>query len=487
MSRRLANLGLIAIAALGVGCASPTVKLIGRPAGRVSLPLRGVYTATVRAPFIGPVRGQLTAEPTPTGFAANSRPGIAWSMIGGFQGFLGQIFTPFLFPSGVIVTWTSSVPEGTLPGEGWLGIGGIRAVGVKTRMTSADGPIDLLTPEGRRAATLTLTPSGADEPPLADYPALATRIDAAFRERIFDRDLTSTSGVRAYLSQLTSSAKLAHDDVEFIFGSVVAARNNVKFSLPITIPRAAGGLSDPENPELATVRATFDQRSHIATLKVEAFLDAADVDLAFEKILNGNPSGLIIDLRNCPGVTLASLRTACWLLDKPTDAGFFYGPASRADALAGRTDAFQRAEINSAAAVAETEATLDSRGAVTVIIQPESRRFTGPVAVLISKRTTTSAEPLVWLLKSTGRARIFGAPTVGRPTLSRPIDIGQGWDYWLPAFDYSPAVGDRFNDKGIKPDVEGGRDSSRFAAWRWIRDQNRPQPGPNQTETPASE
>jgi hypothetical protein len=73
--------------------------------------------------------------------------------------------------------------------------------------------------------------------PSPTIPRLAARVDAAFRERIFDRDLLSTSGVRAYLSQLASSAKIARDDIEFIFGAVIAARNNVSSHFLSPIPR----------------------------------------------------------------------------------------------------------------------------------------------------------------------------------------------------------------------------------------------------------
>ena len=491
------NIALVLAAAAATvlaACSTSTVKLKGRPQGAIALPLKGVYTATVRAPFIGPVSGRLTAEPVEGGFVANSRPDVAWQMIGGFQGLLGQIFTPFLFPGGVIITWTSGLPEDGKPAEGVIGIGGIRSISVKTRMNTADGVVELVGPDNRRVATLSLTPSAADAPPLANYPELARRIDSAVQSRLYDRSLVDSAGVRGYLAQLKSASAISRDDVEFIFGAVVAARNNVKFSIPIAIPRpddAARRLAaeDSANPELATVRATFDKRSGFAVLKAEAFLEPEDVDRAFAKILEWKPKGLIVDIRSCPGVTLASLRVASWLIDKPTDAGAFFGPDRREDALAGKTDAFPRVEINSAAAVREAESVLDAQGAASIVIMPESATFTGPVAVLISRRTTTSAEPLAWLLKATGRARLFGTATVGRPVISRPIDIGQGWDFWLAACDFRPAFGDRINDRGVKPDVDAGRESSRLAAYRWLRAQTKPAeptpPPPPEAPAPA--
>jgi C-terminal processing protease CtpA/Prc len=92
--------------------------------------------------------------------------------------------------------------------------------------------------------------------------------------------------------------------------------------------------------------------------------------------------------------------------------------------------------------------------------------------VVISKRTTTSAEPLVWLLKGTGRAKLFGGTTAGRPMISRPTDIGQGWDFWLAAFDFKPAVGERSGDRGVEPQFEtNGRGSARGVATAWLMSQ----------------
>ena len=170
----------------------------------------------------------------------------------------------------------------------------------------------------------------------------------------------------------------------------------------------------------------------------------------------------------CP-VTLGSLRAACWLVDHPTDAGFYFGPEHRQDALAGRLDGFRRAEISSVASIAAAESVLDADGAAAIVIEPEKAPFSGPVAVLISKRTTTSAEPLARVLKDSGRARLFGATTVGRPMLSRPTDLGGGWDFWLSAFDYLPPSGERLNGKGVEPDVEtSNKEQTQKAARAWL-------------------
>lgn len=451
------------------------------PATGLSFPLRGTYTATVEAPFIGPISAQLTAEPTPGGFRASSRPDVAWSMVGGLEGFLGQIFANSIFPDGVILTWTSSAPEGDKPGEGSIGIGGLKSAHVTTLIRTPDAPIDILAPDGHKVAVLTLRPSTPEAPPLADYPALAAAVRGAIASRLYDPGLVDSWQLRGYLSQLNRNARMARDDVEFIFGAAIAAKNNIRFSLPLVIRRAnqdtAHAFPNPD-PQGATVRALIDQRTGIATLRADAFIDPGDVDRAFEKILAADPPvhGLIIDLHSCPGVTLASLRIASWLYDHPVDAGFFFGPSRRKDALAGRVDAFPRATIDSPASVAAAEHLLDTADAAAVVVAPEHTTYRGPVAVLVSRRTTTSAEPLAWLLQATGRARLFGSPTAGKPMLSRPIDIGQGWDLWLAAADYLPAggAGQPSSDRAVRPlaaDTTTSKETAKRYARRYLHDE----------------
>jgi hypothetical protein len=396
---------------------------------------------------------------------------VAWEMIGGVQGLLGQVFVPFLFPGGVILTWKSGSPAGGKPGEGWMQVGGIRTAGAKTRMTDPNAPIELITPDGRRAAVLTLEPCVNTEGPLDDYRGLGAKVDAAFRSRLYDPGLVGSSSVKAYLNQLRESSGIARDDLEFIFGAAVAARNNLKMPMPIAVrrPDEASRQLGVSSEELLTVHAARDEKSGIATIKVEAFFEAPDIDRAFQQVVDWHARGLIIDLRNCPGVTLGAMRAACWLYDRPIDAGFYFGPEHRGDAFSGRVDKFPRVTFHSTASVAEAEDVLDREGAAALVVEPETRHFDGPIAVLITKRTTTSAEPLARILKDSGRARLFGTTTIGRPMLSRPVDLGDGWDFWLSEFDYLPPSGTPLNGRGVEPDFETSNKDQMFkAATSWL-------------------
>ncbi len=474
--RQNAILSLLAsLAMLASGCGGPSVQHTGRSAGNISLPLDGVYRATIIPPFdfIGPISGRISAKPAKsgTGFIASTRPDIAWDMIGGVQGILGSFFVPFIFPGGTIGTWTSGIPDGDKPGEGWFGVGGIKSAGVKTRIVSADKPAELVTDNGRRVGLLKIEPESPDSPPINNYPPLADAIEKAIGERLYDSALMSKPAMHAYTEQVKYNARMAKDDVEFIFGTVAAARNHIKFTMPLVFPkgdaRSRAAMADWSASELAPIRATFDEKTGLATVRMDAFLHAEDVDRVFRQTLDWKPKGIIIDVRAAPGVTLASLRTLSWVIAEPIDTGVWFGPRQRAEALEGKFDNIPRAEISSAASVEEAEAILDTQGAVHITVRPDPERFTGPVAILTSKRSSASVEPLVWAFKASKRADSYGQATAGKPLLSRPIDIGSGWILWLAAADYRTPTNERLTDRGIKPNFEfSSREAAQAAAER---------------------
>jgi hypothetical protein len=503
--------GAAGLLALAASCANvhPTHTITPRAAaepapipaartetGALALPLSGDYIATFKAPVLGEVSGRFTARPTGTGFEAWTRQGVAWDMIGGLESIFGPIFVHSLFPDGSILTWTSSLPDGGKPGEGALGPGQVSYAQAHTRITSASAPVDLLTPDGRRVAAMTLRAAASDESsappaPAADYPALANGVEAAIRERLFDRSLVSSNQVRSFIHHLKSNSREARDDIEFIFGAVVAARAHVSFALPLVFkaldPDWKSQVSALADNGLATYKVTYDAPTGVATCKFDVFLTATEVDRAFRQVLSYRPRSILIDLRGCPGVTLASLRVVSWLIDEPVDAGAFFDADHRDLAKRGRAGDLPQLVLDSPAAADGIEQFLDARGAARILISPERDHFGGPVAVLTTGRSTTSSEPLAWTLKAASlsapptpgqppapprdRIRLFGQSTAGRPTLSRPIDIGQGWVVWLPTLDYlppAPLSKDR-TDRGCRPHFEdASKEKAKLAAMQWL-------------------
>jgi hypothetical protein len=445
------------VAALSA-CATPARPTPPSPGPASSAALNGEYLATFHTPYSGPVRFRLTAEPTDEGFKANTRPGVAWTMFGGLERVLGPVLTPFLFPSGMILTWRSSVPHQGSPGVGTLGVGSLPSLRIATRMDEPQGPVDLIFEKDRPVGVLTLVPASGSEGPAADYPALARAVADLMREHLYDPALATSPQVNSYLADLSAGADKSRDDVEFLFASLVSARRNLRIGTPLIYrppdPSAASLLAGrPEPPK--PYRITRDAASGVATLRLDGLFDAGDVDEAFRAALEPAPAGLILDLRTSPGPAPAAFRAAAWVVDQPTEAGVYFDQRHRESVLAGGGGTIEG--IDPAGLAADQPL---PGGAARFVIRPAHNPFTGPVVVLTSRRTSSTAEALACALRACGRARLVGEATAGRPYLSAEFDAGQGWVLRLPCYDYRDPSGHAVPASGLRPDVPCPRDQA---------------------------
>jgi hypothetical protein len=463
LRRTAPTIGAAATLALA-GCAGePFSELARKAPSAPSLPLNGVYDATIQAPFSGALTARLYAQPTEQGFEARTREGVAWDLIGGVAGVLGPIVMPSLFPDGVILTWTSGLPTSGGTGAGSAGVAGLPSMRASTILRAAGTPVEIISRDGRRIGLMVVAPASLGPPHDTDYPLLATAITDAVSTRLYDRSLANSAGVRAYSQRLRMTSASTRDDIEFVFAAVLAARTHLKFTMPVMWrrgdPRLAPIFASWPERERATVRldaveAGTDGTSR-AVIKADAFLDPAETDRVMLQAIRAAPDAMILDLRSSPGVTLASLLVAARLTDRPLDAGVFVGQRRRAEVLAGDSEHLPVVRVSSPQSIHDLEQALSHYDAARVVIEPAQERYAGPVYVAVSKRTSASAEPLVWILKASARAAIIGQPTAGKPLISTPIDLGQDWVLWLATYDYVPPEGiaARFNGSGIKPDI----------------------------------
>lgn len=160
--------------------------------------------------------------------------------------------------------------------------------------------------------------------------------------------------------------------------------------------------------------------------------------------------GLILDLRENPG-GLVQLTSAVgsYLFSAPTALGAL---RTRADTLTFRT--FQK---------------------------PPSQVFTGPVAVLVSTGTGSTAELVAGALQELGRARVFGATSMGavESALVEPLPNGDRLQLVIATIELPS--GAAIEGAGVRPDTEAphpalrgasGQDLSLDAALSWL-DQRR--------------
>ena len=551
---------------LNSGIATVAGTGVVREAPRPVAP-NGKYLATFYTPFGGPFYVNMEAEPLENGaaFKANTRPGVAWKKLSGGDAAIGVLLAPFLFPGGMILHMRGTVPaprvngatvggDAAKPaagsadavnvspfvdGEGFIGVATLSSLRVKVQMPAA-GPGRILVQEDRPIAVFTLTPRdvGAEAQkdwlnPGPGYVALVEQVRALSQRSWFDAS-TSTGGVKspAFGQFLTDAKELvgdAQDDIEFLFSLAAAWRRQKDLPFPL--------IYRPLKGNAAEVLSAMDKPFRPVEVKIEdgmavitaaALLDAESIDAVFEQVLkaaragegvgegNGGAKpvrGIVLDLQNCPGIELAGLQVARWLIDRPVDAGVWFGSGQRDAAIAGKLSP-KRVVVRAAADFAVVEEELRSSGSVAITLEPieESRRgLVGmPLAVLHSRRTVTSAESLaealhLWRKELGGigegkekaeRVRFIGEVTGKRPQLTRelPLNAGEqptkfdsGWAVRMPVFDWRPTaalVGADVKDsaaegkagkpelaawKGCEPDEKGNREAAIAAGKAFVR------------------
>ncbi|MFT5587008.1 MAG: carboxyl-terminal processing protease [Cognaticolwellia sp.] len=204
------------------------------------------------------------------------------------------------------------------------------------------------------------------------------------------------------------------------------------------------GFMPPMRTEFELARV----RGGVGVLRFNVFMPpvapAAEAALT-ELALEGAP-GVIFDLRGNPGGVIAiASGLAGYLVDERSSLG---------------TMISRDADLN-----------------LTVFPRPPDQRIHGPVAILVDELSYSSSEILAHGLQATGRARVFGTPTVGA-CLPSTVDIlpnGDRLQYVLA--DLVGPSGQRIEGVGVTPDVivprnaealAAGRDDALDAAVCWI-------------------
>lgn len=409
----------------------------------------GLYETTWTLPALGGTYSGLIASKSEGGaFRANSRPGVVSKSVGGVRGLLAEWFGGRAMRGGAFIHWTGDVhtTSGRLTGELLTPFGRMRTEG-----DFSTGEVELYQSRtDERLGSLRLESAGGAGNTGSDFRILNTEIRDALSAHLYDPDLMQDRGLRRFLGRIEWVSTWARDDLEYAFAFFVAARD-LPFS-HVGLERPNKDQQNRETGEQLPPRVTVIDGGG-ALLRIPSFaVDVSAIDGAFEKIASINPDSLVIDLRDNVGGTYVSLRVASYLLEKETIVGALFRGSAREDVLAGKWEAFPR--VSRVESITALDRMLDEHGAVVGVARPAaSSSYRGPVIVLTNDRTASACEPIVELLKRTGRALIVGETTAGAMLSSRRFELGQGWRLVLPAADYVTAEGLRLEGRGVTPDI----------------------------------
>lgn len=448
---------VVCLAASLGGCARGWRDHIAGPIpAPLVLPLDGVYDATIHTEFVGSITFRLAAKPTEQGFIANTRPGVAWEFVGGLEGLLGRLFVPYLFPGGVLVTWTSEEPRDGKPGAGMLRAGAVPGAMVRTSAASIADPIEILAADGRRLGLMTLRSTPDPGAVMADYPALATSLEAALRERWLQRSSVDEASLASFHRRVAELAKTSRDDLEFLFGIAMAARAHLRSIPGVPIRTLDPGFSERVRLERRFVSFGRDPAGGPAMLKIDAMLDLDELESAISDIVRSPPTALIVDLRSCAGIDPRALRIVEWFIEKETVVGVAMGasPVGTAGAAGPPIDV----------PVDDLGESLDPKRESRLVARPREDRYTGPLAVLVSRRTIGVPEVVAWALQRSGRAVVVGQATMGRAFLYERAALTDGWEAQIPTMKIVPEGQE--DPVRIVPDVETSREGAMRAATR---------------------
>jgi hypothetical protein len=434
-------------------------------------PFTGKYIATIHTPWTGPIRGEFHAEPTDTGFRANTKPDVAWSLIGGLEGTLGPIFAPFLFPRGMILTWESTTPLEDLPGVGTIGFGTRSSMRITTRIREPGAPVELLLKDGRAIATISLARAKSMAPTPVNHALLINSLRDRITQNYYDPQRAASTEMARYLDDLTQGATKAQDDIEFLLVQGLAARQSPKVPAILMYPKPSTstddvpGVDDPILPYQVIKSAS----TSIVTIRFDAILSESTVDECFDKALAMNPRGIVLDLRQTAGLDVGTLRILSYITTEPINAGTFVANTDR-DAILSGSPPTTTIYLRTPADYATLRSSIANGTSTSVSVFPSERSLTIPIAVAIGKRAGGPTELLAHAIRTNWLAPVFGEPTAGRPWLAQEIDLGQNWIARLPMAECFTADHQSLTDQGVEPWQPIRGPGSTQVARRWITD-----------------
>ena len=280
------------------------------------------------------------------------------------------------------------------------------------------------------------------------------------RAEIFNPAVLNDTRYRAAEQEIAKIASEASNPQHFVGAANAAFSKHAPFShfaLQLAPAPASklGGILD--EMELGQEAVQLNWRDDVAILTVPTMM-GRDTARATRRhmidVAQRAPRALVIDLRENIGGTFAGVPLVEHLIQTPLDAGIFVsGKWRRQNESVQPENALWRAEtpwrVNTLQSF-WTDVQAGS-GLLRVQFQPAEPRYSGPVFVLVSKKTASAAEMTTDALVAGAHAVVVGERTAGQMLSQKPFDLPHGLQAMIPIADYYSHRMGRIESVGIRP------------------------------------
>ncbi|MGC4130610.1 MAG: S41 family peptidase [Bergeyella sp.] len=364
--------------------------------------------------------------------------------IGSFKSTLGRMFGK-LPKEGVFVTLNGTQKGDSLVGNAKVPVlGNLKFKGIaKSNQISGD----LLKDDNTEVAVIKGFKTNETK---IDYKNFYSKIVEITQNNIYSKDVLQTKEWQSFQTKLKKLCNNAQDDVELFLGFNLLSPK-LTFSHYNLIMQKDG--EEQDNSEEKTPTVIFEEKTpETAYLKIKNFSTSqTEIAEIFPRITAKNYKNLIVDLRENGGGGLeAAFEFGKHILSEQTEVGYFI------------TNKFGNPDIQSFSSLPATKAETTNgfieelkhgKGAKMVIPKSNNAIFSGKLYVLTDKKTASTCEPIVYVLKNTKRATIIGENTAGAMLSAAPFEISGKYKLLLPLADFYTYDGVRLDQVGVSPNI----------------------------------
>jgi hypothetical protein len=417
--------------------------------------VEGKWFVELQLSDLGKVRTVMTFETDDTTFEAYTRKNADKDILSGWTSLLGRTFTKN-FKNGSLMRVEDGLLEAS---KDTLKLSGI--------LTSAIGKHNvngyivnnkLYADIGNKDKGYIGHLNGTRENvklPLENYLRLFNQSQQVTEQNIYNRDVLNTKEWKSFAEQMKKIAPALQDDIEMVFAFFYYAGK-----LPVShyslLPQPKPNFNE-EGGDYERMFFLEEKSPETAYLKIKSFGGGTpEVDSIFNIIRQKGYKNLVVDLRdNSGGSNEAGIAFAAHLTDKVLYGGVLLTQKyfNTHKALPTINDYANFPHFSAANFNLLMEGIHKTDGLCLKVI-PDSNVYKGKLYLLTNKRTASTCEPIVYVLKQNNIATVVGERTAGAMLNAEFFELDKRFTLMLPTADYYTPDGYRIDQNGVTPNIE---------------------------------